>query len=99
LFNTRSIQAEDIEKLCKGLQKWVEDLLDGKDPDTTAQDNTASYAADYDDLLHECMIDVLDHSQDLSNSDKALAMRLLYNASRNTKVISAKIYRDIVKML
>ena len=99
LVNPRNIKAENMEKLCKVLQKPVEYLLDGKQGNAGVKDNTASYDAGYDAFLTDCIVYVLDHGDDLSNSDKALAIRLLYNKSRHTKVISDKIYKDILKML
>ena len=99
LVNPRNIKAENMEKLCKVLQKPVEYLLDGKQPSASVKDNTASYDTGYGAFLNDCIIYVLDHGEDLSNVDKALAIRLLYNKSRHTEVISDKIFKDILKML
>ncbi|WP_395376771.1 helix-turn-helix domain-containing protein [Marinicella sp. W31] len=99
LVNPRNIKAENMEKLCKVLQKPVAYLLDGKQSSASVKDNTASYDAGYDAFLNDCIIYTLDNGENLSNTDKALAIRLLYNKSRHTEVISDKIFKDILKML
>jgi len=99
LVNPRNIKAENMERLCKVLQKPLEYLLDGKITQVSAKEPVSGYEAEFDDFLKDCILYVLDHGSGLSNRDKVLAMRLLYNASRHTEVISAKIFKDIVKML
>ena len=51
LVNPRNIKAENMEKLCKVLQKPVGYLLDGKQSSASVKDNTASYDAGYDAFL------------------------------------------------
>lgn len=100
LVNPRNIKAENMEKLCKILSCSMYYLLDGKkSASEKIEEPVANYETGFDPFLSDCILHVLNNNADLSNKDKALVIRLLYNRCHRTKTISKRIHQEILAMV